>query len=165
MEGIQSWNLLATLPLLVTLLLDFLGLNQIRAKDASLSGAFRIHLACTWVYAVKVRTSMKHLSWGWRNPDLIIGPLDCFTTAVMSRLFPITNKIRKMLQPFMIPFSKSCHWVVNSVVQNCSELGSAEVRGDYSHGVLWDMVKLHGSFDEIMRNWPTCIGQVKPDDC
>ncbi len=43
-----SWNLLVTVPCLITTLLDFLGLNFILAHVAMSSSAFRIHLACTW---------------------------------------------------------------------------------------------------------------------
>ena len=51
-------------------------------------------------------------------PDSIIGPLDSFTAAVMRRFIPIMNKMGEMVQPVTIPFSRSCHWVVNWVVWN-----------------------------------------------
>lgn len=88
----HNWNLLVTFPLLITILLDFLGLNFIRIHVATSSRAFRIHLACTWVEAVIVRSSIKPLIGGCRMPDSIVGPLDSFPAAVMSRFIPMTNK-------------------------------------------------------------------------
>ena len=78
-----SWNLLVTFPLLITMLLDFLGLNFIRAQVAMSSSAFRIHLACTWVEVVMVRSSITPLIGGWWVLDSIGGPLDSFHAALL----------------------------------------------------------------------------------
>lgn len=40
-------------------------------------------------------------------PDFIIGPLDSFPAAVMSRFIPMINRIGEMVQSVIIPFSRT----------------------------------------------------------
>lgn len=71
-----------------------------------------------WVAIVMVMSSIKPVIGGWQVPDLIIGPLDSFPAAVISRFIALTDKMGEMVQPITIPFSRSCHWVVNWTVWN-----------------------------------------------
>lgn len=67
-----------------------------------------------------VRSSIEPLIGGWRMPGSILSPLDFFPAAVMGRFIPIFKKVGEIEQHMIIPFSRSCHWVVKWVVWNCS---------------------------------------------
>lgn len=71
-----------SVPFLITMICDFLGLKTILTHDATAPWVFRSHLACTCDVVVIVKSSMNPFTGGCLSPAAVTGPLNL---AVLNR--------------------------------------------------------------------------------
>ena len=105
-------------PFLITKLLDFAGLNFIRAQVNMATRSSRVNLPCCMVLAMIVISSMNARVGGCTVPDLDIAPLLRFSVLLMRKFTVSAKIITDIVQPVIMPISRSCHAVVYSPTVN-----------------------------------------------
>ena len=110
-----------TLPLIIEMLLDLVGLNCIHAHSMLLISLPNNRLVQATVVVMIVMSSMYALIGGSRIPEAKRSPPTTHFDALIITSIAMVKASGEMMHPAIIPVYRHCHVVVNSEVekQNC----------------------------------------------